>query len=190
MTDEKPDSSQKVTEPIARAAYLAQTPPRSLHRLALDLAREFTETVSERTLKNWSKKNGWQRLAREHDERVAQKAATIVVNRQAKTAAERAALLMDQGERLVDIGLQLAHEGDPAALVRVGIEVQKYADVLTGGVSDRTETVTDSPENAREREIARLMALTSKIRGTNGAANGHANGHANGADHGADDTKH
>lgn len=190
MTDEKPESSQKVTEPEARAAYLAQTPPRSMQRLADELRARFGSVPSQRTFENWSSKHSWRRLAREHDERVAQKAATIVVNRQAKTAAERAALLMDQGERLVDIGLQLAHEGDPAALVRVGIEVQKYADVLTGGVSDRTETLTDSPENAREREIARLMSLTSKIRGTNGAANGHANGHANGADHGADDTKH
>lgn len=189
MTDEKPDPSQKVTEPIARAAYLAQTAPRSLHRLALDLAREFTETVSERTLKNWSKKNGWQRLAREHDERVAQKAATIVANRQARTAAERADWLRDKADELIETGLRLAHEGDPAALVRAGIEAHKYVDQMLGGGEqppDGPQPTDMSPEAVREREIARIMGLTSKIRGTNG----HANGHANGADHGADDTKH
>ncbi len=172
----KPDSRQRLAEPHVRAAYLAMPTPRSLRRLHADLARGDGDAPSLGTVERWSRRHGWSRLAREHDVRVATRAATIVEKAQAKTAAERASWLLEQGEKLVELGVLLAHEGDPAALVRVGIEVQKYADVLTGGVSDRTEAVTAprtdmSPEAIRQREIDRLMSLTSKVRGVNATVN-------------------
>lgn len=181
---ENNELNESVTEPIARAAYLAMPAPRSLNRVKLEMDRRYTKVPSIQTLKNWSRKNSWQRLAREHDAAVARGAAAIVVKKQARTAAERAEWLTDHGEKLIEEGIRLAREGDPAALVRAGIEALKYAEVLQGGVSDRHGVVTPDDEKAAadRAEEARqaVLALITKVRGAPKLTNGHA----------GDDTEH
>ncbi len=79
-------SAKRITEPEARAAYLAMGPERSLSALY----RHYSSTMPKGskppaliTIKGWSAKQGWQALAAEHDKRSTERAVAKLESKQA-----------------------------------------------------------------------------------------------------------
>ena len=72
------DSADPVTEPEARAAYLAMEGRRSVERLHKNFTKGVKKTPSLRTLRSWSAKHNWVLWAKEHDEKVATGAAEVI----------------------------------------------------------------------------------------------------------------
>lgn len=163
--DHTTESDQRVTEPVARAAYLAMPTPRSLRRLGEDLGRRGGRTPSQRTLENWSRKHGWVRLVREHDARVADGAAKVVEKAAIKDAAAWAMELRRKAQAFLDAAELNVGKADAAQLARAALDMLARADELEGGVSGRTGTVTDDPGAAAKAEADRIRGLINKARG-------------------------
>ena len=102
-----------------------------------------------------------------------------MAKRQARTAAEQAEWLRERSEQLLDLAITQAQTegGDPASMFRAALDGLGRADVLEGGVSDRTGTVNEDPGAAARAEADRILGLIAKARGAAGNGNG-ANGHA------------
>lgn len=74
-----------VTEAQARAAYMLMGGTRTLNGLLEALVKEFGLRAPPKSqLGRWSTKFGWVELAEAHDDRVAKRAATAVVNAHTK----------------------------------------------------------------------------------------------------------
>jgi hypothetical protein len=81
---------------------------------------------------------------------VGAKIETRVANQQAKTAfnaiealTEAARIALDAG-RLAEAAQAAAEKGDAKGMITAAVEALKLREVLSGGVSDRTEKVNDS----------------------------------------------
>lgn len=178
MTDANPESEQKVTEGVARTAYLGQTPPRSISRLQKELQARFTKVPGMRTLYLWSSTHGWPRKAAEFDERTTQKAVAIVEKQTVLDKVHFTRRLREVADRFLTDAEANTAETDAAQLARTAAELIGKADVLEGGVSDRTSVVNDDPAAEARAAGASIRALISKARGSSSNANGAANGHA------------
>lgn len=86
---EKPAEQARITEPQARAAFLALGPERTLPALHARY-RSDPEVLPPNltTLKRWSAKFEWQRLAAEHDQKASATAGAILAKAQGKALAD------------------------------------------------------------------------------------------------------
>lgn len=131
----------KVKEPEARAAYLALGPARTL----AELHKHYTRTAPKAapsidSLKQWSRKKGWQALAKQHDEQVTKAAVEKVVKQQVKNAAELVSHLITAASEGLTRAVAIAgQEVKFKDLVDGSVTALKAAEVLAGGVSDRIE---------------------------------------------------
>lgn len=82
-------SPRRITEPEARAAYLAMGPTRTVPALrSRYLADTGVICPAEITIRKWSAKYRWRKLAAEHDAKVAAKASEAVAAKQANRIAD------------------------------------------------------------------------------------------------------
>lgn len=80
----------RLTEPEARAAFLALGVARSLHKLHSWLQENCKDkkVPSFRTIAQWSSDNDWQKLAGEHDAKASETAGAILAKAQGKALAD------------------------------------------------------------------------------------------------------
>ncbi len=131
MAEKRNDAKAPVTEPEARAAYIAMSGKRSAARLHEKFTKEGRKTPSLRTFGKWCARHEWVRLAREHDEKVATGAA----DRIAKAATAQVVTRAMQFDTLATETLQMAIDGlreiDVASLkatdIRARAEVSERA---------------------------------------------------------------
>lgn len=128
------------------------------------LRLEFGETmVSMRTMEIWSSRNEWVRLAAEHDARVAQRATQKIETKRANQAFDAIKALTEAAEialeaaTLRNAAVEAAAKGDVRGMIAAGVEALKLKEVLNGGVSDRTGTVSE-----REREVEDQLAVLER----------------------------
>ena len=171
MTD---SSTDRVTEPEARAAYIAMHGRRSVLAVRKRLAKEGRKTPSETTFKKWAAKNGWRRLALEHDDKVV--AATTA--KIAKAAVAEAVSRADNFDTMATESLKKALDGlklidvatlktpDIRALVEISERASKMFELLEGRATDRTDHVTrakmDELMQDMTSEIDERMAMLTK----------------------------
>ncbi len=147
MTDSNTD---RVTEPEARAAYIAMKGRRSVVGVREKFGKEGRKTPSERTFEKWCTKHNWIALAREHDERVATGAAAKiekVTMAQIVTRAEQFdALATESLTKAIDglekIDATKLKATDIRALVEVGERASRMFELLEGRATDRTDNLT------------------------------------------------
>lgn len=162
----------RITEPEARAAYLAMGPNRSLEKLHRAQAGA-SPSISLRTLKTWSSKFEWVRLAVEFDSRVGAQVVARVEAQQVRDGANR--LRRMQG--FVDAAFERAEQllataediGDLKEIVAAAIGTEEKIQVMLGGVSDRTQNLAgaETPE-ARAQRQRREIEAEFEIDVTNG----------------------
>ena len=139
-----------VTEPEARAAYLAMTGRRSLRRLNQEYTERKLKAPSVQTLKEWSRKNNWAALAKQHDAKVATSAGDKIATDQVETAVRRSKVYRDLAEKAAEKALAAANKIDPdklkasdiRALAEVSERAGKMSELLEGRATERNETVT------------------------------------------------
>lgn len=141
-----------VTEPEARAAYLAMPGRRSTEAVHKKFTKEGRKTLSLRTFKKWCAKHNWKRLAQEHDEKIATGAANELV----KDATEKAVTRAMQFDVLATESLEKAIDGlanidpktlrvaDIRALYEVGERAARMFELLEGRATSRGDTLTRS----------------------------------------------
>lgn len=86
-------SARRITEPEARAAFLAMGPERSLpalYRQYIEAMPSGSKPPALITIKGWSSKYGWQALAAEHDQRITQRVIAKIETKQADQTADAA----------------------------------------------------------------------------------------------------
>ncbi|MCH9052988.1 MAG: hypothetical protein IIA72_18315 [Proteobacteria bacterium] len=150
MAEKRNDAKAPVTEPEARAAYIAMSGKRSAARLHEKFTEEGRKTPSLRTFGKWCARHEWVRLAREHDEKVA----TRVTEKIAETATAQAITRAMQFDTLATETLQMAIDGlkeidvaglkasDIRALAEVSERAAKMHELLEGRATDRTDNLT------------------------------------------------
>ena len=139
-----------VTEPEARAAYLAMPGRRSTEAVHKKFTKEGRKTLSLRTFKKWCARHEWKRLAQEHDEKIATGAADELV----KEATEKAVTRAMQFDVLATESLEKAIEGlakidtdnlkalDIRALCEIGERAAKMFELLEGRATDQNDNMT------------------------------------------------
>ena len=138
-----------MTDPAAHqralADYLAQTPPRSLERL-VERYRSGTEvgppTRRLGTLKEWSRRYGWQERVREHEAQIAREAADRLRAERLADLERRRARRLKGADSVRDIAMDALADllpDEPADVVRM----LKYADdterLETGEATSRVD---------------------------------------------------
>ena len=150
MAEKRNDAKAPVTEPEARAAYIALEGRRSVATVRKRLGKGGRKTPSQTTFEKWCTQNQWVRLAREHDEKVA----TRVADKIAETATAQAITRAMQFDTLATETLQMAIDGlkeidikalkatDIRALAEISERATKMHELLEGRATDRTEGLT------------------------------------------------
>ncbi len=138
--------TRSVTAERAFADYLAME-PRSL----IKLFQRYAETVPDgpplATLKYWSKKHEWQQKIAEHEAQVEDQLRGKAAKAQASerwNAAQDLHKVAELGtKRLIDkiANIELKSGADAVAMAEAIVVLIGKADVLEGGVSDRTQEV-------------------------------------------------
>ncbi len=139
---------RKVTAEQAFADYLAMQ-PRSL----IKLFQRYAETVPDgpplATLKYWSKKHEWQQKIAEHEAQVEHqlrgKAAKAQANERWNAAQDLHKVAELGTKRLIDkiANIELKSGADAKAMADAVVTLIGKADVLEGGVSNRTEEIVE-----------------------------------------------
>lgn len=140
----------RLTAGTALTLYLGLGGDRSLAKVAAGVPAG--DRVSMKTLKQWSARDGWGKLAKAHDRKVTTRANEVLVATQGREQAS-AALAMDKfaqaafakAAELVGTAENVA---DLAVMVTSAVDALKQLAVMTGGVSDRTEAVA-APAKAK-----------------------------------------
>lgn len=98
----------KLAQAAAKASvwleqYLALGEERSIHKLAVNVRRICGENgweyaPAERTLESWSARYGWDRLAKQHDAEVMEKARAQLLKKRADLAETRVTIALDHCE--------------------------------------------------------------------------------------------
>ncbi len=167
MTNKKPKTTKStkpaepVTEPEARAAYIACEGRRSVAAVRKRLGKGGRKTPSHTTFEKWCTQHQWVRLAREHDEKVA----TRVADKIAETATAQAITRAMQFDTLATETLKMAIEGlakidvnalkavDIRALAEVSERAAKMYELLEGRATDRTDDLTRGKVDALLAEM-------------------------------------
>ena len=147
MTD---SSTDRVTEPEARAAYIGMKGRRSSPGVRQALIAEGRKVPCVQVFEKWCAKHKWTRLAREHDEKVA----TEAIDKIAKGAVDQVVTRAHQFDKLADESLTKAIDGlaeidvktlratDIRALAEVSERATKMFELLEGRATARTDDVT------------------------------------------------
>ena len=175
MAEKRNDAKGPVTEPEARAAYIAMAGKRSAVRLHEKFTKEGRKTPSLRTFGKWCARHEWVRLAREHDEKVASGVAAKI----AKDATAQAITRAMQFDTLATETLQMAIDGlkeidvaglkvtDIRALAEVSERAAKMHELLEGRATDRTDNLTrgkmDDLMDEMKREIEERLARVKTV---------------------------
>jgi hypothetical protein len=151
-----PKGSVSVSAGQALADYLAMGAERSISKLF----RRYSESnlakrPAEITLKWWSRRDHWVEEAREFDERVGRRLRARAETAAVKQSFDRIAALTAVARRCLDVAIHGELEKattatDIRALVTAAIDAIKLTEVLTGGVSDRTESARGIAAEAKE----------------------------------------
>ncbi len=173
MTD---SSTDRVTEPEARAAYIAMNGRRSILAVRKRFVKERKKTPSLRTFQTWCGKHRWVALALEHDDKVV--AATTA--KIAKAAVAHAVSRADQFDLVATESLKMAIAGldniddktlkvpDIRSLMEVSERATKMFELLEGRATDRTDGMTrqkmDTLMKEMEDEIDERLARVKKAR--------------------------
>ncbi len=149
MTNET-DAKAPVTEREARTAYIAMAGKRSAVRVRESFVKQGCKTPSLRTFDKWRARHEWIRLAKEHDEKVASRAAEKIAEAATAGVVTRAA----QFDTLATETLQMAIDGlkeidvaglkatDIRALTEVSERASKMYELLEGRATARTDGLT------------------------------------------------
>jgi len=147
MTD---SSTDRVTEPEARAAYIAMKGRRSSAGVREKFMKDGRKVPSLRTFDKWRARHEWIALAREHDEKVAARAIDEI----AKEAVVQVVTRAHQFDKLADESLTKALDGlakidvntlkaiDIRALADVSERATRMFELLEGRATARTDDVT------------------------------------------------
>jgi hypothetical protein len=155
MTGLRPGPS--ITPQQALVDYLALGGERSLRRLVQHYDEiGMRNSPSFATVALWSSRFGWDRKAREHDDFVGAALLSRLRDEAVRREFDRVAALMKVAQRClevaatVDIDESSATVADIKALTTTAIDAIKMVEVLTGGVSDRTESARGIATEAKE----------------------------------------
>ena len=147
MTD---SDTPRVTEPEARAAYIAMKGRRSSAGVREKFMKDGRKVPSLRTFDKWRARHEWIALAREHDEKVAARAIDEI----AKEAVVQVVTRAHQFDKLADESLTKALDGlakidvntlkaiDIRALADVSERATRMFELLEGRATDRTDNLT------------------------------------------------
>jgi len=137
-------------------AYKHMGPGRSFTKLCAMLKKMGKRPRAVQSLKTYSAKNGWQVHIHEFDQQVTREADKIRKNTMAK---EQAADMQSLAGKMRDVAhkairrlnmrvdtLKLKSGGEWKAVADAVVALNKAAEVLDGGVSDRTEKVSTTEE--------------------------------------------
>ncbi len=150
MAEKRNDAKAPVTEPEARAAYIALEGRRSVATVRKRLGKGGRKTPSHTTFEKWCTQHQWVRLAREHDEKVA----TRVADKIAETATAGVVTRAAQFDTLATETLQMAIDGlkeidikalkvsDIRALAEISERAAKMHELLEGRATDRGDNLT------------------------------------------------
>ena len=133
----------RLTPETALARYLGMGSDRSLSKVAASVPA--SDRVSLKTLKDWSSRFGWGKLARENDRKVTKATCEGLAATQAKEAIT-AGIAMERFSvaaftKAAELLVKAEDIADVAVIVEKALDTQKQLAVMTGGVSDRTEQV-------------------------------------------------
>lgn len=155
---------RRIKEPEARATYIAMGSQRSLRALREKLVQEYgTGAPSLAAITLWSAKNKWQEAVKEYDRRVSDEIAFRAVKADARATFDAIKALTEAAEialeaaTLRNAAVEAAAKGDVRGMIAAGVEALKLKEVLNGGVSDRTGTVSE-----REREVEDQLAVLER----------------------------
>lgn len=131
--------------------YKQLGPSRSFPKIQQYLKNQGRKSPAITTLKNWSRKLKWAFHAREYDLEIARR---VDENRKAELAKEAQEDLSDLAGKMRQVAhkalaklkvklehLSIKSGGEFKAVAEAAVALNKAAEVLSGGVSDRTETV-------------------------------------------------
>ena len=155
-----------VTEPEARAAYITMGGRRSADRVRDNFIAAGRKTPSERNFKTWRGDHAWVRLAKEHDEKVATRAAAkITANAVARVVsrAEQFDTLATESlvkaiEGLAHIKVEALKASDIRSLCEVSERAAKMHELLEGRATDRTDDLTRSKMDKLMDEMTKECA--------------------------------
>lgn len=164
-----------VTECEARAAYIAIEGRRSVAAVWKRLGKGGRKTPSHTTFEKWCTQHQWVRLAREHDETVANGVADKI----AKTATAQAITRAMQFDTLATETLNMAIDGlkeidvaslkatDIRALTEISERAAKMHELLEGRATDRTDNLTrgkmDTLMDEMKQEIEERLARIKTV---------------------------
>lgn len=169
--------SKKLSADECLPAYLALGPERSLRKLRQVLLKdEPTRTPADRTIKGWSADRNWQAAAAAHDLKVKEAVVQKVAAVQIRDGTNR--LLRIHG--FVDAAFARATElvggqTDLSKIVLMAIEAEKQAQVMVGGVSNRTETISGADSVTAADILRRRLEDQYGLPPTSGEASGKPN---------------
>lgn len=164
-------TGRRIAPDEAFVAYLTFGPSRSLVKLRKHYeADPGVKTPAIATLKSWSTQHAWMARAREHDSKAAARAHELAVAEQGLAHWDAAQALYKTAElsldRLQAVLPQVPVSADSAkALKDIAIDSIKAAEVLSGGVSDRTDSGKAQDDAADPAEFLERIERTLKGKG-------------------------
>lgn len=166
------DIGQTITLGLADAAeclqlYKMMGPSRSMAKVRTYLKNQGRKQPAEATLKNWSAKFNWKFHVEVYDREVMAKADAISQAEYAKVVAEdihtiatryrsAATKIIKRVDEKIQ-HLKLADGSQVRAAVEAAVALTKAAEVLDGGVSDRTENRSVMSVEERKSAAERLV---------------------------------
>ena len=156
-------------------------PSRSLSKVRQYLVNQGRKAPAETTLKKWSKKLNWQFHVREYDVEVARR---VDENRKAELAKEAQVDLSNLSVKMREVAhkalyrlktkieaLPIKSGGEFRAVSEAVVALNRAAEVLDGGVGDRTESI----QTVEERKTAAMKIVDEAFAKVN-AGSGNDNG--------------
>lgn len=158
--------------------YKLMGPGRTLKRLAEHVAKKYDHAPNQKTLKNWSAQYEWTFQVLEFDRETAK---GIDAARQKELIAQGAKELGTLAAKMRDVsakalnklsksidGMKIKSGNEFRAVAEASVALNKAAEVLDGGVSDRTETV----RTVEERQSAAQDLVDQAFKKFTGNDNG------------------
>ena len=147
---------KRVTEPEALAIYLKLGERRSYRKLRKVCGDNGAMQPTFRTLVKWANEKDWKGKAEKYDADVAAGIVEAAVHQTVVEAADVLKALNRFSATALKRAAELAHgDVNMNALVDNAIKAFQQAEVMTGGVSDRTEAKND--------QTVRLDAAAKKL---------------------------
>lgn len=167
---------RKATPQEALSIYLGMGSDRSLPAVRAKLGSDAgVEVPTARTFEEWSSKFGWVRAAEEFDAKAGARLVARTQTAVVRAGFDRVLSLTMLAQRCLDTANAASldpgdiNAADIRALTSTAIEAIKTIEVLTGGVSDRTERAGGMATEAREllrrleeQKRARIIDVTPK----------------------------